>query len=135
MSEEKKTNVSQFFWVGIKGMLIVAVITYTSYSIGMAIYKNYQINKKIDQLKSDITVLQTEVDELKNLLVYYQSDGFKELEARRRLGLRGKDEKVIIIPKVENTQGVDTKNEETKKNNTQPDDKTNMQKWWDFIFK
>ena len=110
-------------------MLIVAVITYTSYSIGMAIYKNYQINKKIDQLKSDITVLQTEVDELKNLLVYYQSDGFKELEARRRLGLRGKDEKVIIIPKVENTQGVDTKNEETKKNNTQPDDKTNMQKW------
>lgn len=78
--------------------LIVLIIGYIVYNISHSVWHNYEINQKISNLKEEINKLKIKNKNLLNLIVYYQSNTFKELEARRKLGLKKKDETMIIIP-------------------------------------
>lgn len=84
-----------------KSLLVILLISYGVFVIGKSIHDNYSINQQIDLLKTQITQLQSDINELQNLIVYYQTDSFKEAEARRRLGVQAPGEQVIILPKPE----------------------------------
>lgn len=118
-----------------RGLLTVALIGYIGYTVSLAVYKNYQTNQKINSLKADILKLEEEIGELKNLIVYYQTDSFKELEARRRLGLKGQGEKMIILPKDLIKEEMLTDDSEVGLVEKPSEESvSNYQLWWEFIF-
>jgi cell division protein FtsL len=74
--------------------LAVVYFVYLTYN---AMMNNYQTNKKITALKTEIELANAEEGYLQNLNVYYATDTYKELEARRKLGMKKPDEKVVRV--------------------------------------
>jgi cell division protein FtsB len=118
--------------------LTIAVIIYVTWTVGISINRNYKTNQIITQLKSNIEDLKLALAEEKDMIVYYQTDSYRDVEARRRLGAIAPGEKVIILPKsIENgnsspeDQNGTLTNGPTYANNKSS---SNPQKWWKFIF-
>lgn len=82
---------------------VVLAVSYVLINLGTAIQRNYTVNKAIRQLRAEIADLETRIAFLKNKIVYLQSDAYRELEAKRRLGLRRTGEQVALVPA--NTDG------------------------------
>lgn len=107
---------------------ILAVI-YFSCLTGLATYRNYKTNQQIKTLKAEIELKEQENQNLKNLIAYYQTQSFKEKEARKKLGLVKPDEKMIIISQEPPSS--------KKSPAPQPEGpkKPNYLLWWEFFFK
>lgn len=111
-------------------LLILALILYLGLALFRQINNNYQTNLQIDSLKTDISSIQGQNINLENLLVYYQSATYKELEARKRMGLKKEGEKVLISP--ENKDSQPEEFEQTEKS-TDTQKVPNYQKWFQLI--
>ncbi|MCL5795559.1 MAG: septum formation initiator family protein [Patescibacteria group bacterium] len=116
-------------------IVVILVIIYIVFNIGKSIYSNYNVNKTISRLRAEIARLQERKIALENLIIYYQTMTFKELEARRRLGLKKPDEKLVIIPE---NSGTSTENAAeniiTATDNKPSDSKSaNYSLWWEYI--
>lgn len=116
-----------------RGLFILVLLVYISYSVGWSIYRNYTINQEINQLKNDIAKLHGDIGDLQNLIVYYQSDSFKEVEARRRLGLRAPGEQVVILPKIDQQKVVSDQSQTPDNSTDQADFTPNPVKWYKFV--
>lgn len=92
------------------------------------LYREYKIKREINSLKAEIESMQKDNYELSQFLDYYQTDQYKEAEARRRLNLKAEGEKVVMI---DNAQG---NYEETQKTAQQADSIPNYRKWWNYFF-
>lgn len=99
--------------------------------LGKAVYRNWEGSQKIAALQKEIDQISAKNKNLENLILYYQTRSFKEIEARRKLGLKLQDEKVISVPISEEEQqeeelgAREPKLEEIVPNHT---------KWWQFFF-
>ncbi len=71
---------------------------YFVYLIYGAVTSNYRTTQKISSLKAEIDLLNSEKAYIADLNDYYVTNTYKELEARRKLGMKKPDEKVIRIP-------------------------------------
>lgn len=78
--------------------LIVLAIAYVLINLGRVVRTNYEMNKTIRQLRTEIAELQLRAQQLKNALTYYSSTSYRELEAKRRLSLRRPGETVVLVP-------------------------------------
>jgi cell division protein FtsB len=67
------------------------------FTVGRLAYKNYQLNLEEAQLKTDIAALENEIQDLKNKIVYYQTDDYKDKMLRARLNLKKEGEEVVVI--------------------------------------
>ena len=108
--------------------LALAVAGYTGFVLFQSVYFNYQASQKIGDLKRQFIVLEQKKLSLEALIAYYQTDTFRELEARKKLGLKMPGEKVV---KVE----IEKKAEQTAPQSSLPKEKEkpNWQKWVDFL--
>ncbi|MFY9484357.1 MAG: septum formation initiator family protein [Patescibacteria group bacterium] len=79
-------------------LLVLVTILYTGYSLGQAVWRNIAVNKRITELKNEIARIKQENTRLAGLTIYYQTDQFKEIELRRRLGYKRPDEQVVVLP-------------------------------------
>lgn len=79
-------------------MVWVLLLGYSLFLVGKSTYQNYQMSKNIVALKAQIAELEQTKRNLELSLIFYQSNSFKEVEVRRRLNLKGKDEHVVAIP-------------------------------------
>lgn len=102
------------------------------------IYYNYKLRQQTENLKADIVKIQQQNKNLANLNVYYQSDSFKEVEARRTLGLVKPGEKVALIPQ-EQTPSDFQSQVEKQASQIAPKEKKELNKnyslWWQYFFK
>lgn len=108
---------AKYFWL--------AIVLYMMYTVGRLAWKNYQLNLEEMKLRQDVAVLENEIQDLKNKLVYYQSDSYKEKMIRAKLNMQKEGEKVVVItpePKVEEVE------EKQKRKLSNPD------KWWEYFF-
>lgn len=106
-------------------ILWTCLVLYMMYTVGRLSFKNYKLNVEENKLRSDIVTLENEIQDLKNNIVYYQSDSYKEKMLRAKLNMQKEGEKVVVItpePKVEEVP-------DQKNNNL-----TNPQKWWRYFF-
>ena len=78
-------------------ILFLAVI-YLLVIVGRAVWINYQSGKGIEEQVQKIADLQDEVRYLEFQVAYYQTDSFKEKEARAKLGYKAPGENVISLP-------------------------------------
>lgn len=105
---------------------LLAIVLYMFYSVGRLAFRNYQLNVEELKLRSDITSLENEIQDLKNQIVYFQSDSYKEKMARAKLNLQKEGENVVAIvpgPKVE-----EVTEKPIQENLSVP------QRWWRYFF-
>jgi cell division protein FtsB len=130
--KEKAKKVFDFIFSWAAKIIILAVIIYIVFNIGRSIWKNWQVNQTIKNSEDSIKALEDKNSYLKNQLAYMQTDVFKELEARSRLGLKKPDEKMILVP--ENASNTKTP---TPRNNSgneiSAENLPNPNKWWKYI--
>lgn len=78
-------------------VLIALAGAYIIFLLYQAVYFNYKTSQKINDLKIAVQKAQSDETRLKNLIAYYNTDTFKELEARKKLGLKMPGEKVVSV--------------------------------------
>lgn len=117
-----------------KQLFYFALIVYLVIILGRSIYKNYSINQKISELEDEIIALRLDNENIKNLLLYYNIDSFKELEIRRRLGMQKPDEKVAVFEEAK--LGGEENNEEVmafSSASTDQKPEPNYLKWFHYL--
>lgn len=128
MNPKSKINES------VKQIFYVALIAYLVIILGRSIYKNYSINQKISDLENQIIAIRVDNENIKNSLLYYNTNSFKELEIRRRLGMQKPDEQVFLFD--ETALNDDMANKENQKQNVQnntPAPDPNYVKWLHYL--
>lgn len=106
-------------------------------NIGRSIYKNHNIKKQITELESQNHTLKNEKLNLENRILYYDTQTYKELEARKHLNYKKKGEKVVSLITQEDKASEENKiiNDFKTQNKKSSDDPSpNWQKWWQYIF-
>ena len=88
-------HISPIGAVNVAGM---GLVVYLATVLGQTVYHNYLLNRQIETLGSQISLLQAKHDQLKYSIQYYQTDSFKDREARAKLGLQQPGEGVLILP-------------------------------------
>ncbi len=113
---------------------IIFLIIYVTYLIGNAIWQHFQINQELDRLETEIAELEDRKARLTEAIKYYQSDSFKEKEARAKLSYQKKGETAIALP-----PSADKKEKEEESDIWDSGPKTfsqpNYIRWWNFFFK
>ena len=123
-------------WAFLRRALLYVVTLYILFILCQVISANLHLKKQIDSLNAQNSQITAQNQNLQNLIVYYQSDSFKELEAREKLGLKLPDEKVVMVPIKNYQQDVaSTDQTATGAQNSTSDKKiANWQAWWQYIF-
>ncbi|HEY1074347.1 MAG TPA: septum formation initiator family protein [Patescibacteria group bacterium] len=98
MASPKKTDFKSNPLGVTKTVVWAVIIGYSLFLVGRSTYQNYSMNREISVQKKRVAELQR-VKSLQELaLIYYKSNAYREVEARRRLNLKGKDEFVVALP-------------------------------------
>ncbi len=105
----------------------IAVTAYIGFYLISTVLKNYELKQQIDTLQQEVSTLNAERDTLKYKIQYYQTDLYKEKEARAKLGLQQPGESVVILPK---DKEAELKVEEEK---SERPAKSNFEQWIDFL--
>ncbi|OGY24633.1 MAG: hypothetical protein A2Y57_00705 [Candidatus Woykebacteria bacterium RBG_13_40_7b] len=79
-------------------ILIYSLIGYTFFMVGRSVWFNFQLKKQTDTIEQEIVEVQAQNKNLENLILYYQSDSFREVEARKKLGLKKPGEVAVAVP-------------------------------------
>lgn len=93
--------------------------------------RRYEIQREIAALEQEAASLEARQTELRGLVEYFQSDAYKESEARERLGFQKEGESVIIIPNAEEAPHLITPSSPTE---TSAQTERNVEKWWNYFF-
>jgi len=110
-------------------MLGILVAGYIAFYLVGTVRHNYELQGQISDLRGQLSNLQNDKDELQYKIQYYQTDAYKEKEARAKLGLQSPGEGVIILPHKDDA-AQPTDQQDQKK--TAPK-KSNWQQWIDFL--
>lgn len=113
------------------------LIIYIFFIMFRSVWVNWQLNQQINAIKKQIELTKEQNRNLENLIVYYQSDSFKEVEARRKLGLKKPGEKVIAVPaKTYANYKVESEAEKNRLSvGMGVDNLPNWKAWYQYLFK
>lgn len=116
-------------------VVAIALLIAASWAWGsvQAMERNYSLQKELNHKQRELKLTQLETDTLRYQQKYYESDEYKELAIRERLGLVQPGEKVLILPPNSATaKAVD--NTVAAKEAPQKVSESNIQQWINFLF-
>lgn len=116
--------------IRIQQVLTVIFLLYVLVLLGRSAWKNIESNRRMDALRDEIATLRLENAYLENLIIYQQTDSYKELEARRKLGLQKPGELVVDLPDEPTLVARSTDGNATTTAGTQHP----LELWWDYFF-
>ena len=131
----KEDDDEGFWWKLAKSRYLLPVLliglVLVGISLGKEIMRKYQVDQEISSLETSIADLEHRNQELNNLINYLQTDAYKEIQARKQLGLQKEGEVAISIQS-------DLTKPEISPENSDDDNmteiKSNPRKWWDYFF-
>jgi cell division protein FtsB len=103
------------------------IIVYLMVVLGETVKRNYDLGHQADVLRAQTALLQDQKDQLSYNIRYYNTDSFRQREARSKLGLQLPGENVIIIPRVSPTPTPAPANTKATAK------RSNLQQWFDFL--
>ena len=80
------------------GIIGVLIVIWFGFNTTKSIFKNFDLVQEIEQLQQEIAILELENANLKFRIGYYRTDAYTEIQARDKLGLVAKGEKLFILP-------------------------------------
>ena len=113
------------------------LIIYIFFILGRSVWLNWQLKLETQMLQKQIDDGKIENTNMRNLLLYYQSDSFKEVEARKKLSLKKPGEYVMAVP----TRKYDSYQAETQAQQDQIATKSQQENiphyklWWLYFTK
>lgn len=115
-------------------MWLVVVAAYLCVQAGQAVYKNYQAQEQVTDLQKQLIRAQAQRERLQALLVYYNTDSYKEKELRQNLLLREPGEKVFALPESSGVLAAEDE-EPIIQEETKPSQNTNpiWRQWVDYL--
>jgi len=126
-------------------LLIVAeiiVLVFFSSALAKEIIRKYQVQSEVENLQQELQELEQKNIELSSLIQYFDSEEYKEEQARVQLGKQKPGEKVVAVlgESTENEgSGITETNGERNSikiaSNNPKDNLTNPQKWWNYFFR
>lgn len=116
----------RFTGASIGTLIGIIVMLYLMTYLVQTIKRNYELQDQINVLSQQNANLQVEQDSLRYRIQYYQTDEYKEKEARSRLGLQQPGEGVILLPRDNSSITQVQQNRESPK-------RSNWQHWIDFL--
>jgi hypothetical protein len=94
--------------------------------------RNYALQKELDDKSRQLIVAQLDTASAQLEQRYYQTDEYKELAVRERLGLATPGESVLILPP--NSDAAKNVGKVTATDTSAPEPKSNLMQWVDFLF-
>ena len=79
-------------------MVIFSFLLYLIFVVGQSVISNHQANNEISIEESKLVDLRLNIINLQNQINYYQTNSFKEKEARAKLGYKAPGEKILALP-------------------------------------
>ena len=111
------------------GLALIIAASWAWGSISM-MQRNFGLQKEVDARQRELELTELEVATLEYQQNYYQSDEYKDLAAREKLGLAGPGEKVLMLPP--NTESAKKDNDTPAL--TQPKRvPSNFEQWMNFL--
>ena len=107
-------------------ILGVIVALYIAVQLVQTIHHNYQLQQQITTLQGQLNDVQNQKDQLTYKIQYYQTDAYKEKEARAKLGLQQPGEGVVILPHKDEAQS-------GQSNQPKKAAVSHWQQWWNFL--
>lgn len=104
----------------------MAFLVYIFFHTGKVVYQNIKFNGVEKDLEREVDVLEAENINLKNKILYYKTESYKERVMRERLGYQKPGEQVLAI--------VPEKEGEEQNNEKQEVQISNFEKWKNFLF-
>ncbi len=134
MRPKNPTNAWRRFLTS-KILLVIelGIIVLFSVALIKEIFRRWEVRQEIQKLEDQISELQNQNTELSGLVAYFQSDYYKEQEARLKLGLQKEGESAISVPVAGNSTGVSGQTA-TAGDNPANDQLSSPQKWWNYFF-
>lgn len=114
----------------ITGAICMTIIVL--YSLMGIIYRNYNINKQMANLKRDIAELSDSNIEQQSKILYYNTDAYVEKALREKLGFQKEGERIYALPRTDPEREKLIK--EQLKFQENENKKANIIKWVDFFF-
>jgi len=125
--KKKKNIISKIFSFNLFVASSVLAVVFLGTGLGKEFYRDYQIEKEIDSLQNDISILEKDNYKLAQLIEYYKTDEYKEAEARKRFNLKKDGESVVVVKSNPSVLGNFDIMEENK-------NLPNYIKWWNYFF-
>ena len=111
-------------------ILAVAICFYWAWGAINSTARNWNLAEKLKSKELEAAKIKLEVDKNQFEQQYYNTDEYKELMARTKLGKKLKDETMVILP--DNSEKAKTKYLE--KSAEQSELRSNFSQWLDFLF-
>lgn len=135
MYQEKGSIFKRLFRSKLLIAIEIVVLVIFSSALAKEAIRKYQVQNEVEQLQQQLSELEQNNVELGKLVEYFESDIYKEEQARLKLGMQKPGEKIITVlgesTNVTNSvagisEGQIKKDEENL---------TNPKKWWNYFFK
>ena len=114
--------------------LLIGLAFFITWKTVQVVLDNYTLQKKVNDLKDQIAVLQLENEQLAFSNEYYKTDSYLELAARGKFNKKAPGERVIYVPRYEMKE----ENRPTAPADNSSDNKTerekNIEQWLYFLF-
>jgi len=117
------------------GVILVAFVIAASWVWGSldVMQRNYLLQKELDDKSRQLIVTELDTENAKLQQRYYQTNEYKELAVRDKLGLASPGESVLILP--ENSQSAkDADDESTITTPVEIVSISNFEQWMNFLF-
>ncbi len=111
----------------------IAIVLLFSFALVKEVVRRWEVRQEIKRLEDQIAELNTQNSELSGLIDYFQSDYYKEREARLKLGLQKEGESALSLPVISNVGGGNA-SETTAKISSNAGNESIPQKWWNYFF-
>ena len=118
-------------------IFVYLIVLYIFFIVGKAIWINWQLKKEISEIERQIVEMEVQNKNLENLILYYKSDSFREIEARKKLGLKKPGEVAIAVP-VKSYDNFQQETEMEKQGVSEvpkEEETANWQLWWQYFTK
>lgn len=116
----------------LSNIVLLAASIYIGFLLYQSVYFNFQLNSKVEKLKTQIAKQETERLGFEAIISYYQTSTFQELEARRKLGMRFPGEKVVAVEVKPQQPDLDS-NETLSGDSQRASSTNNLKLWLDFF--
>ena len=93
-----KEGIEKIIPMTLGNFVIFLIVLYMFFVVGRSIWINYNSNKSLDNEVVKIEMLRDSITELEHQIAYYQTQSFREKEARAKLGYRAPGENTMIVP-------------------------------------
>lgn len=95
------------------------------------IRRNYELQKQVDTLAAEVALIEVENQNARYNIEYYKTDDYLEIEAKRRLNLVEKGEKVALLEKNGDPVAIETPGQQANKQDAQ--ETSSFKKWMTFL--